>query len=63
MTNYPTLDPTTNVTFGGALGLKLLASGFSQQLVELAWLNVMVPTSIEMQPAIYTESALVISYR
>ncbi len=42
MTNYPTLDPTANDTFGGALGLNLLANDFSQQLVvEAAWLNVM----------------------
>ncbi len=40
MTNYPTLDPTANDTVGGALGLNLLANGFSQQLVvEAAWLN------------------------
>jgi hypothetical protein len=42
MTNYPTLDPTANDAFGAALGLNLLASDFSQQLVvEAAFLNVM----------------------
>ena len=42
MTNYPTLDPTANDTFGGALGLNLIADDFSQQLVvEAAMLGVM----------------------
>jgi hypothetical protein len=40
LTNYPTLDPTANETFGAAFGLNLLASDFSQQLVvETAFLN------------------------
>ncbi len=42
MTNYPTLDPTANDTYGGAMGLNLLARDFSQQLVvEMAVLGVM----------------------
>ncbi|MFT5302445.1 MAG: hypothetical protein ACI814_003260 [Mariniblastus sp.] len=42
MTNYPTLDATANDTFGGALGLNILADDFSQQLVvEMAMLGVM----------------------
>ena len=42
MTNYPTLDATANDAFGAALGLNLLASDFTQQLVvEAAFLNVM----------------------
>ncbi len=42
MTNYPTLDPTANDTYGGALGLNLIADDFSQQLVvEMAMLGVM----------------------
>jgi hypothetical protein len=42
MTGYPTLDPTANDTFGGALGINLIADDFSQQLVvEMAALNVM----------------------
>ena len=33
LTGYPTLDPTANDTFGGAIGLNLLAQDFSQQLI------------------------------
>ena len=33
MTGYPTLDGQANDTFGGALGLNLLAQDFSQQLI------------------------------
>ena len=33
MTGYPTLDATGNDTFGGAIGLNLLAQDFSQQLI------------------------------
>ncbi|MEZ6096999.1 MAG: hypothetical protein R3C03_22715 [Pirellulaceae bacterium] len=33
LTGYPTLDASANNTFGGALGLNLLAYDFSQQLV------------------------------
>lgn len=42
MTNYPTLDPTANDTYGAALGLNIIADDFSQQLVlEAAALGVM----------------------
>ncbi len=42
ITNYPTLDPTANDTFGGAFGVNLIADDFSQQLVvEAALLGVM----------------------
>lgn len=42
MTDYPTLDPTANDTYGGALGINLIADDFSQQLVlEMAMLGVM----------------------
>ena len=42
MTNYPTLDATANDTYGGALGINLIADDFSQQLVvEMAMLGVM----------------------
>ena len=42
MTLFPTLNPTANDTYGGAFGINLLASDFSQQLVvELAMLGVM----------------------
>lgn len=42
MTNYPTLDPTANDTYGGAFGINLIADDFSQQLVvETAMLGVM----------------------
>jgi hypothetical protein len=33
LTRYPTLDSSANDTYGAALGLNLLASDFSQQLV------------------------------
>ncbi len=33
MTNYPTLDPTANDTWGGAVGLNILSDNFDQQLV------------------------------
>ena len=42
MTDYPTLDPTANDTYGGAFGLNIIADDFSQQLVlEMAMLGVM----------------------
>jgi hypothetical protein len=42
MTNYPTLDPTANDTWGGAVGLNILTPNFDQQLVlELAALQTM----------------------
>jgi hypothetical protein len=42
MTGYPTLDATANDTYGGAVGLNLIADDFSQQLmVEVAMLGVM----------------------
>lgn len=42
LTGYPTLDASANDTFGMAMGLNLLASDFSQQLVvEAAMLGVM----------------------
>lgn len=42
MTQYPTLDPTANDTYGGAIGINLIADDFSQQLVlEMAALGVM----------------------
>ena len=41
MTGYPTLDATANDTFGGALGLNMIAEDFSQQLIlEIAALGV-----------------------
>lgn len=46
MTGYPTLDDTANDTFGGAVGLNLLATDFSQQLiVEAGFLQVMNDTT------------------
>ena len=33
LTGYPTLDARANDTFGGAIGLNLLAQDFSQQLI------------------------------
>ena len=46
MTLYPTLNPTANDTYGGALGVNLLADDFSQQLiVEMAMLGVMGETA------------------
>ncbi len=42
MTGYPTLDGTANDTWGGAVGLNLIAPDFSQQLiVEAAMVQVM----------------------
>ncbi|HMO12593.1 MAG TPA: hypothetical protein PKD64_03305 [Pirellulaceae bacterium] len=42
MTGYPTLDSTANDTYGGAIGLNILAQDFSQQLiVEAAMVQVM----------------------
>lgn len=51
MTNYPTLDPTANDTYGGALGLNLLAKDLSQQLiVEMAALGVMGESAYRNAP-------------
>ncbi|MCA9184589.1 MAG: hypothetical protein KDA99_03190 [Planctomycetales bacterium] len=33
LTGYPTLDPTANDTWGGALGVNLLGAGFTNQLI------------------------------
>lgn len=42
MTGFPTLDPTAQNTYGGAFGLNILPTDFSQQLVlEAAFLGVM----------------------
>ena len=42
LTGYPTLDPTANDTYGGAIGLNILKTDFSQQLVlEAAMVEVM----------------------
>lgn len=42
MTGYPTLDSTAQNTYGGAIGLNILPSDFSQQLVlETAFVGVM----------------------
>lgn len=51
MTNYPTLDATANDTYGGALGINLIADDFSQQLVvEMAMLGVMGEDSTRNAP-------------
>ena len=42
MTNYPTLDPTANDTWGAAAGVNILSCNFDQQLVlEVAALRTM----------------------
>ena len=42
MTGFPTLDPTAQNTYGGAFGINILPTDFSQQLVlEAAFLGVM----------------------
>lgn len=42
MTNYPTLDPTANDTWGAAFGLNIMTDNFDQQLIlELAALQTM----------------------
>lgn len=47
MTGFPTLDPTANDTYGGALGINILPNDFSQQLVlEMAALGVMGEDSV-----------------
>lgn len=44
LTRYPTLDASANNTYGAALGLNLLASDFSQQLIlETAFASTMGP--------------------
>ena len=42
LTGFPTLDPTANDTYGGAIGMNILKTDFSQQLVlEAAMVEVM----------------------
>lgn len=51
LTNYPTLDPTGNNTYGGAWGVDLLGSDFDRQLiVEVALLRVMKDASQRLAP-------------